>query len=138
MDVNAKGVFNCVRAELTHGMMDKGSSIVNLASISSKTGGGGLGVAYVASKHAVLGITRAVAMEEGANGIRVNCVAPGFIDTPITPMGRREVVSSLISRQSIQRPTEPMEIAKVIAFLLSDDASFVTGACYEVDGGWSA
>ncbi|KAL6247055.1 hypothetical protein RBB50_006363 [Rhinocladiella similis] len=136
MGVNATGVFNCLRAELNN--IKDGGSIVNFASIAS------VAVlesqsAYGASKHAVLGLTKCAAREEGPRHIRVNCVAPGLTRTPIVKdIDDVELRKRTKRYQCIDRIADPIEIARVVAFLLSDEASFVTGAYYEVSGGWTA
>ncbi|KAM0799275.1 oxidoreductase [Usnea florida] len=135
MDVNVKGVFNCIRAQLQR--MDKDASIVNASSIAGLHGYGG-GAAYSTSKHAIIGLTRSAAYEVGARNIRVNCIAPGAIDTPMMVEVRNQSGPTDSTRQRIQRMGTPDEVARLIAFLLSDESTYTTGACYTVDGGWTS
>jgi NAD(P)-dependent dehydrogenase (short-subunit alcohol dehydrogenase family) len=135
--VNLKHQFFCAQAVIP-GMKSLGKgAIINLGSISWIIGQGGM-AGYTASKSAVLGLTRSLARDFGAYGIRVNAVAPGWIMTRrqlekwVTPEGEAEIVA----RQCLKRKLEPAEVAKVIVFLASDEASAVTSQHYIVDGGW--
>lgn len=134
-DVNAKGVFKCMRSELNH--MKDGGSIVNAASVAGIKGIPNSSI-YVASKHAVVGMTKSAARENGHRNIRVNAIAPGTIDTPMVQKIEAGMGSRLNTKvQCLDRHAQPEEMATVIAFMLSDEASFVTGAVWSADGGWA-
>ncbi|KEF58644.1 uncharacterized protein A1O9_06570 [Exophiala aquamarina CBS 119918] len=135
MNVNAKGVFNCMREELK--VMKAGASVVNAASVLALVGKSNASI-YCASKHAVAGMIRAAAREEGKNKIRVNGVAPGFIDTPmVSAVEQAQHVTQVdFAPQAFERKGKPVEIAAIIAFLLSDESTFVTGSVWTADGGW--
>ncbi|KEF56745.1 uncharacterized protein A1O9_06935 [Exophiala aquamarina CBS 119918] len=141
MDVNAKGVFYCLAEELKPGVLVEGASIVNVASILSLRGVL-RSSAYIASKHAVQGLTKAAAIDAAERGIRVNCVAPGHVDTPMLSVALEQKFGSDPDKwpnptTPFPRRGKPAEIGAVIAFLLCDEASFVTGSTYTVDGGWN-
>ncbi|WP_290849336.1 SDR family NAD(P)-dependent oxidoreductase [Gordonia sp. (in: high G+C Gram-positive bacteria)] len=135
--VNLTGVFFCMRAEIDAMLRTGGGSIVNMASVHSLVGRS-MQAAYVASKHGVVGLTKAAAIEYGDRAIRVNAVCPGYIETPLlvdmpTPM--REQIEA---KHPVGRLGTPEEVAEVVDFLAGDSSSFVTGAAYTVDGGYTA
>jgi D-xylose 1-dehydrogenase len=135
--VNLKHQFFCAQAVLPEMKAAGAGAIVNLGSISWMNGQGGM-VAYTACKSAVLGLTRSLARDYGPFGIRVNAVAPGWIMTQrqldkwVTPEGEAEIMA----RQCLKRQLQPVEVAKFIVFLASDEASACTSQHYVVDGGW--
>jgi NAD(P)-dependent dehydrogenase (short-subunit alcohol dehydrogenase family) len=139
--VNLKGVWLCMKEEIRH-MQSRadggGGAIVNTASIA-----GLIGLvtasAYVAAKHGVVGLTKTAALEYADAGIRVNAVCPGFIETPMTAPARGSPRGAQIMAQiPFGRFGRPEEIAEMVVWLLSDRASYVSGAAYNVDGGWMA
>jgi NAD(P)-dependent dehydrogenase (short-subunit alcohol dehydrogenase family) len=137
MQVNAKSVLDMSRAALPMLQASKAGRIINTGSILSRYGDATL-AAYAASKHAVLGLTRALAMEFGPMGITVNCVQPGAIETGMTkPMfaAAPESLTYYVGRSALGRIGQPEDIADVMAFLASDDARFITGQGIMVDGG---
>lgn len=138
LGVNLTGLANCLKSGLK--MMERPGAIVNVASVSGLKGGWG-SAAYTASKHGVVGLTRWVAKEYGPQGIRINAIAPGVIDTQMIKRAEgaiengEEVFKRLMARLPIQRKGSPEEVAKLMMFLLSEDSSFITGAIYSIDGG---
>lgn len=137
--VNQTGVWNCLTEELAVMADDGGGSIVNTASIAGLTAAGG--GPYVASKHGVIGLTRVAATEYGPHGVRVNAVCPGVIETAMIERSREEMgdqLEAFIDAKPLGRAGEPEEIAGAVAWLCSDDASFVTGHPLVVDGGFMA
>jgi NAD(P)-dependent dehydrogenase (short-subunit alcohol dehydrogenase family) len=129
MDVNVLGTFLCARAA-AKSMAERGGSIVNVASETAFSGSHGF-AHYVASKGAVVSLTRALANEYGAAGIRVNCLAPGFTPTP----GSDVLGTYDASRTPLGRVMQPRDLLGTICFLLSDDAAFVSGQTLLVNGG---
>ncbi|KAL4747790.1 hypothetical protein BDW72DRAFT_196440 [Aspergillus terricola var. indicus] len=135
MDINLKGVMHCMRAEI-RAMADNGS-IVNAASIAGVMGFQN-NAAYCASKHGVVGLTRAAAKEVGQQNIRVNCIAPGAVQTPMLAKSHEINGNSSLKRDiALARAGEPEEVANLVVFLLGDASSFITGATYSIDGGWA-
>jgi NAD(P)-dependent dehydrogenase (short-subunit alcohol dehydrogenase family) len=137
LSVNLDGVFYSMRAELPALVAAGGGAIVNIASIMGLVGGA-RSSAYTAAKHGVVGLTRAAALEYAAHNVRVNAVAPGYVDTPMLSPESRRMSGELAARHPVGRLGTAEEIAQVTAFLVSDAASFVTGAVYAVDGGYTA
>jgi meso-butanediol dehydrogenase/(S,S)-butanediol dehydrogenase/diacetyl reductase len=138
MDTNAGGVFNGSRAALPH-LIKSGGCIVNTASVSG-LGGDWATSAYNASKGAVVNLTRAMAMDYGGEGVRVNSVCPSFTLTDMTEeMAKdKKVMAEFMKRMPMGRIMMPADIAGVIAFLASDDARFINGVNLPVDGGVTA
>lgn len=122
----------CMREQLR--LMKSGSSIVNAASVAGIMGLSGT-PAYGASKHGVVGLTRNAAVDYGQKGIRVNAVAPGYVDTPLTAPVASEM-NQFVRTIPLGRTARPEEIANVAVFLLSDEANYITGQIYPVCGGW--
>jgi NAD(P)-dependent dehydrogenase (short-subunit alcohol dehydrogenase family) len=136
--INLDGVFFSMRAELRQMLAAGAGSIVNMASIYSVVGRDSM-IGYVASKHAVLGMTRAAALDCAARGVRVNCVGPATIRTPLLEASQDEAgAARLASGIPLRRLGEPEEVANVVAWLASDEASFVNGSYYPVDGAFTA
>ena len=134
MRVNAGGTYNCCRAALPHMIRRHSGAIVNISSIWGVTGGS-CETAYSASKGAVIALTKALAKEVGPSGIRVNCVAPGVIDTRMNSSLDAETLAELADAAPLCRLGTPEDVANTVWFLASPDAAFITGQVLGVDGG---
>jgi NAD(P)-dependent dehydrogenase (short-subunit alcohol dehydrogenase family) len=134
--VNLTGVWLCMKYELQQMRTQGGGAIVNTASVAGLIGGRGL-TAYVASKHGVVGLTKTAALEYAQQGIRVNCVCPGYIQTPMTAPEMEDParMALMLAREPLGRIGKPEEIAEAVIWLCSDAASFVTGHAMSIDGG---
>jgi NAD(P)-dependent dehydrogenase (short-subunit alcohol dehydrogenase family) len=137
IEVNLKSVWLCMKAEIPAMLAGGGGAIVNTASVlglrASKSA-----VGYVAAKHAVIGLTKTAALDYAEDNIRVNAVCPGFITTRMTTLTKQNRGAAILLHTPQRRFGEPREIAEMVVWLCSDRASFVTGAAYEVDGGYTS
>ncbi len=141
--VNVRGVFNVTKVFLPGMLAQKNGVIVNLASI-----GGIVGMrdrlAYCATKFAVVGITKSMALDHAMQGIRVNCICPGRVETPFVAARLKEypdpkkAYEEMSATQAVGRMGKPEEIAAAALYLASDEAKFITGSALMIDGGWSA
>lgn len=137
IDTDINGVFYGMKYGIPAILKSGGGSIVNLSSSNGIVGIAGIS-AYTAAKHAVLGITRSAALEFADKGIRINAIGPGYVDTPKMQMLPNEVREWMANTHPMKRMATREEVAKTVAFLLSDESSFSTGAFYAIDGGYTA
>ncbi|OJV21915.1 MAG: short-chain dehydrogenase [Dyadobacter sp. 50-39] len=135
--VNLSGVFYGVRHQIPAMLSSGGGAIVNMASILGSVGFAN-SPAYVAAKHGLLGLTKNIALEYGARGIRANAVGPAFIKTPLLKDLDNQTFDWLIAKHPVGRMGEPEEVAELVLWLSSEKASFVNGSYYPVDGGYLA
>jgi NAD(P)-dependent dehydrogenase (short-subunit alcohol dehydrogenase family) len=136
LDINLTGVFRMTRAFLPHMMKQGRGAIVNISSIASLVGLSGL-AAYTASKGGLDALTRATAIEYAKEGIRCNVVNPGLVDTPMAAplMANPDMLQPILAQYAIRRAGTPEEVANLVLYLASDEAAWVTGATFPIDGG---
>jgi NAD(P)-dependent dehydrogenase (short-subunit alcohol dehydrogenase family) len=136
LDVNVTGVFRMTRAVVPHMLKQGRGSIVNISSVASLVGIPGAPV-YATSKGAIDAFTRALAIDYAKDGIRCNVVNPGLIDTPMAAplMANPDMLQPILSHYAIRRPGTPAEVANMVLYLASDEAAWVTGGTFTIDGG---
>ena len=141
LDVNLNGIFYCMKLELQQMIKQGGGVIVNMSSITGKVGYA-KSAHYVASKHGILGITQTAALEYATEGIRINAICPGFINTPLLDkleLTKNDAVKKhLCEMHPMNRLGNAEEVAKGFIFLACDDSSYMTGTALEIDGGFLA
>lgn len=134
ININLKGVFLCTKAVTRQMMKQRVGRIINIASIVGVSGNPGQ-ANYVAAKAGVIGLTKTTAKELASRNITVNAIAPGFITTDMTDKLPEEVITEMLKQIPLARLGEPKDIAKITAFLASDDSSYITGQTLHIDGG---
>ena len=134
--INLTGTFLCLKSEIQQMEKRGGGAIVNISSIMGQLALAGT-IAYAASKHGVEGATKAAALDYAQKGIRVNAVAPGYVDTPLIAGRKAATHDKIVAMHPVGRIAQPLEIAELIVFLLSPRASFITGSVHHADGAYS-
>jgi len=136
LGVHLKGTLNCIQAVAPHMIENRGGKIINLSSVWGKIGAVSE-ISYTTAKAGIVGLTKSVARELGRHQINVNVVLPGLILTPTIAKMPEKYQNKIIDETPLKRIGQPEEVASVVVFLASDEASFVTGAVVEVSGGWN-
>lgn len=134
IDTNLKGTFNCIRAASRPMMRQRYGRIVNVTSVAGLSGNAGQ-ANYASAKAGLVGLTKTVAKELGSRGITCNAIAPGFVPTDLTSTLPEELIQQAVARTPLGRTGTPEDMAAAVAFLASDEASFITGQILAVDGG---
>ena len=134
LNTNLKGVFNCTKAALKYMMKQRSGKIVNIASVVGIMGNAGQ-ANYAAAKAGCIGFTKSVAKEVASRGITVNAVAPGLIATDMTSVLPDKVIEEMAAGIPLKRAGQPVDVAKAVLFLVSDDAAYITSQTLNVDGG---
>lgn len=141
INVNLNGIFNCMNLELKQMSKQKKGVIINMSSILGKVGFA-TSSHYVAAKHGIIGLTQSAALEYATEGIRINSICPGFIETPLLSKAgiseNSDLQKYIIGLHPMKRLGKPEEVAAGFIFLASDDSSFMTGTTLEIDGGYLA
>ena len=134
IDVNLKGTFNCTKYVSKYMLKQKSGKIINISSVVGLSGNAGQ-VNYSASKAGIIGITKSAAKELSSRGITVNAVAPGYVDTDMTKVLSDNIRNEILKNIPLQRMGNVEDISNCVAFLASEDASYITGQVISVDGG---
>ena len=135
LDVHLKGTLNCIQALAPIMISRRYGKIINISSIYGRSGGIAA-ISYSAAKGGIIGLTKSIAKELGKSNINVNAVLPGLTDTPTIRKMPERYMKMIIEATPLRRMARPEEIANVVAFLASDESSYITGATIEVTGGW--
>jgi 3-oxoacyl-[acyl-carrier protein] reductase len=135
LDVHLKGTLHCIQALAPMMIRRRYGRIINISSIYGKSGGVAA-ISYSAAKGGIIGLTKSIAKELGKSNITVNAVLPGLTDTPTIRRMPEKYKQTIIDATPLRRMARPEEIANVVAFLASDESSYITGAAIEVTGGW--
>ena len=134
ISTNLKGAFNCIKHAVPYMLKKRWGRIINISSVVGITGNAGQ-VNYSAAKAGIIGITKSLAKEIGTRGITVNAVAPGFIETDMTEVLPEKIKEQMLSLIPLKRIGKPADVANLVSFLSSDEASYITGQVINVDGG---